>query len=181
MPCFDVIHAFILLFCFLLHFSCRFACYLDTHTQMPIFPNWIIPPPIHCTPNPTSPHIPDATLRPPSRQRCQIDEEHGRCSPHDKQTPPIWPPTWQRTGTGAQCRYTPLTWSANSPTQFSWESDLSHGLNQRQKTIIYIWKNRRRPLDLCGQSNVLLDCVFIFCMWCLCFDFIYLFIRKSWV
>ena len=52
---------------------------------------------------------------PPSRQLCQIDEEHGRCSPHAKQTPPIWPPTWLRTGTGAQCRYTPLTWSTNSP------------------------------------------------------------------
>lgn len=135
-PCFHLIHAFIL-FCFLLHFSCCFACYLDTHTQIPIFPNSIIPPPIHCTPQSHLPSHPWCNPPPPpSRQRSQIDEEHGRCSPHDKQTRPIWPPTWQRTGTGAQCRYTPLTWSPTAPPS-SWESDLSHGLNQILKKSIY--------------------------------------------
>lgn len=72
------------------------------------------PPPSIATPTPIPHHHPPPLPRLLSRQPCQIDEEHGRCSPHAKQTPPIWPPTWQRTGTGAQCRYTPLTWSANT-------------------------------------------------------------------
>lgn len=122
---------FTLLFCcnfFLLHFSCCFAWYLASHTQIPIFPNATIPSPpslSHRTPTPTTPPITDAPEL-LSRQRSLIDEEHGRCSPLAKQTRRIWPPTWQRTGTGAQCRYTPLTWSTNSPYPVSMESDLSH-------------------------------------------------------
>lgn len=129
-PCFDFDSLFYL-FIFLLHLSCCFAWYLASHTQLPIFPNTIIP----SLPLPSHPqslfHSHHRRPRLLSRQRSQIDEEHGRCSPHAKQTPPIWPPTWQRTGTGAQCRYTPLTWSTNSPHPISMESDLSHMFKSR--------------------------------------------------
>lgn len=51
-----LIHAFVWFIFLLLHFSCCFACFPDTHTQMPIRPNSIISPThpphpsIHCTP-----------------------------------------------------------------------------------------------------------------------------------
>lgn len=105
-----------------LRFTCCFAWFLASHTHSSVSPNTIVPslpspptpPPSIATPTPIPHHHPPPLPRLLSRQPCQIDEEHGRCSPHAKQTPPIWPPTWQRTGTGAQCRYTPLTWSANT-------------------------------------------------------------------
>lgn len=57
---------FTLLFCYFFphHFSCCFAWYLASHTQLSISPNTIIPsfphsptPSFHCTPNPCSPPI----------------------------------------------------------------------------------------------------------------------------
>lgn len=120
---------FIIFFSF--HFSCCFAWHLASHTQRPILPNNPVPSP-RPLPSHTRPRLPShRDTRLLSRQRPLIDEEHGRCSPVARQTPPIWPPTWQRTGTGAQCRYTPLTWSTSRPPcplppPPSMESDLSH-------------------------------------------------------
>lgn len=137
--CFDFYsHFYFAIYFFLHHFSCCFAWYLASHTRLLISPNTIIP----SLPHPhLSSHCTHWSLFPThhcrpwllSRQRCQIDEEHGRCSPHAKQTPPTWPPTWRRTGTGAQCRYTPLTWSTSSPHPIPVESDLSHRIKYRME------------------------------------------------
>lgn len=133
---------FIYLF-FLLHISCCFAwlpCLAHPNIHLSFTP---LPFPLHF-----QTHFPSHHRRHPrflSRQQPQIDEEHGRCSPHAKQTPPIWPPTWQRTGTGAQCRYTPLTWSTGSPHPISMESDLSQIIQTKINTLINMackWKGK---------------------------------------